>query len=448
MACVLTIAVLEITLLRFKSVDLGIIAMIAPATIGWALLANIYGLYDRDRVRFGRSAVDDLPDLLILSSLATWFGILILNATDIAHPKLRNAAAFWFVYLVFLTVGRALVRWLLRTRAGFRQATLIVGAGRVGQLIADKLAARPQHGLDIVGFLDDDPVEGTEGSVRPLGTFSDLERVVHAHWIERVIVAFSRLPAETEVDLCRRCLALGVSVDIVPRLYEVIGSRNYFRSLDGTPLVGLNRPRLSPTSQLLKRCLDLLLAGLGLALLSPLFLYCALRIKAESPGPVLFGQERVGVGGRRFKILKFRTMCADADAQKGEIVHLNKHTENGPRMFKIPDDPRVTRFGRFMRKWSIDEFPQLINVIRGEMSLVGPRPLILDEDEHVRGQHRRRLELTPGMTGLWQVLGRSDIGFKEMVALDYLYVTNWSLWGDIKLLARTVPVVLQKRGAY
>jgi lipopolysaccharide/colanic/teichoic acid biosynthesis glycosyltransferase len=141
-------------------------------------------------------------------------------------------------------------------------------------------------------------------------------------------------------------------------------------------------------------------------------------------------------------------MAVDADGRKDEIAHLNKHTESGPRMFKIPDDPRVTPFGRFLRRWSLDELPQLINVLRGEMSLVGPRPLILGEDEHIRGHSRRRLSLTPGITGLWQVLGRSDIPFAEMVALDYLYVTNWSLWGDVKLMAQTVPVVLQRRGAY
>jgi lipopolysaccharide/colanic/teichoic acid biosynthesis glycosyltransferase len=141
-------------------------------------------------------------------------------------------------------------------------------------------------------------------------------------------------------------------------------------------------------------------------------------------------------------------MHRDADGRKQEFDHLNKHREQGPRMFKIPNDPRVTRFGAFLRRWSLDELPQLINVLRGEMSLVGPRPLILEEDEHITGLSRSRLKLTPGITGLWQVLGRSDIPFAEMVALDYLYVTNWSLWGDVKLLARTVPVVFQKRGAY
>jgi lipopolysaccharide/colanic/teichoic acid biosynthesis glycosyltransferase len=156
----------------------------------------------------------------------------------------------------------------------------------------------------------------------------------------------------------------------------------------------------------------------------------------------------MGFGGARFRILKFRTMTVDADARKDEIAHLNKHTEAGPRMFKVEADPRVTPVGRFLRRWSLDELPQLINVLRGEMSLVGPRPLILGEDENIRGHSRRRLSLTPGITGLWQVLGRSEIPFAEMVALDYLYVTNWSLWGDVKLLAQTVPVVLQRRGAY
>ena len=156
----------------------------------------------------------------------------------------------------------------------------------------------------------------------------------------------------------------------------------------------------------------------------------------------------MGYGGRRFSIVKFRTMYVDAEQRKADFAHLNKHTEPGPRMFKIPDDPRVTTFGRFLRRWSLDELPQLWNVLRGEMSLVGPRPLILAEDENVVGAGRQRLRLPPGVTGLWQVLGRSDIPFDEMITVDYLYVTNWSLWGDVKLLAWTVPRVLQRRGAY
>jgi lipopolysaccharide/colanic/teichoic acid biosynthesis glycosyltransferase len=185
-----------------------------------------------------------------------------------------------------------------------------------------------------------------------------------------------------------------------------------------------------------------------LAVLSPLFAFIALRIKLEAPGPVFFRQERIGNRGRRFRIYKFRSMYMDADAHKGDVGHLNKHDETGPTMFKIPEDPRITPFGRTLRKWSMDELPQLINVVRGEMSLVGPRPLIIEEDRHIVGHGRRRLDLTPGLTGLWQVMGRSDIPFAEMVTLDYLYVTNWSLWGDLKLLARTLPAVTRGRGAY
>ena len=210
----------------------------------------------------------------------------------------------------------------------------------------------------------------------------------------------------------------------------------------------LHRAKLSRSSRLVKRTLDLTVGGAALVLASPLFAYCAIRIKTGSPGPVFFRQERMGRGGRRFLIFKFRTMYDDAEQRKAEIAHLNRHLSGDPRMFKVEDDPRITPFGKWMRRWSLDELPQLLNVLRGEMSLVGPRPLILEEDRHITGLQRRRLLLLPGITGLWQVLGRSDIPFEEMVTLDHLYVTNWSLWGDVKLLLRTVSVVLGRRGAY
>jgi lipopolysaccharide/colanic/teichoic acid biosynthesis glycosyltransferase len=228
----------------------------------------------------------------------------------------------------------------------------------------------------------------------------------------------------------------------------VIGSRNTVHFLDGLPLLGLRPPRLSKSARFMKGTLDTVVAATALVVLSPFFLYAAIRIKLGPPGPVFFRQERMGAGGQRFQIMKFRTMVADADERKHEVAHLNKHSEEGAKMFKIADDPRITKFGSFLRAWSLDELPQLINVLKREMSLVGPRPLILDEDENIVGARRRRLDQIPGITGLWQVLGRSDIPFSEMVTLDYLYVTNWSLWGDIKLLARTVPIVLKRRGAY
>src|SRR5216683_3322861 len=215
-------------------------------------------------------------------------------------------------------------------------------------------------------------------------------------------------------------------------------------------LVGLPPMRLSRSSRLLKEVLDLAIAGTALLLLLPLFVVIGILVKLDSPGPVFFRQVRMGVGGKTFRIFKFRTMNADAELKKAEIQHLNQHLLAGEdtRMFKVANDPRVTGVGRVLRRYSLDELPQLLNVIFGQMSLVGPRPLILDEDEHVVDWGRTRLRLKPGITGLWQVLGRSEIPFEEMTRLDYLYVTSWSLWGDVVLILRTLPALLRTRNAY
>ena len=287
-----------------------------------------------------------------------------------------------------------------------------------------------------------------KGVLRISAAWVGFEPLVHAHRVERVIVSFSKQSAEAEVELLRRCAEVGVRVDIVARLFEVVGSRSVLHAVGGIPLVSVNPPQLSRTARTVKRAMDLSLALVGLVILAPLFVAIAARIKLESPGPVFFRQERMGAGGRTFEIFKFRSMSADAEERKEDVSGLNIHQEDGPRMFKAANDPRITPFGRFLRKWSLDELPQLFNVVRGDMSLVGPRPLILGEDENIHGHRRRRLHITPGLTGLWQVLGRSDIPFSEMVTLDYIYVTNWSLWGDVKLLVRTGPVVLRRNGAY
>jgi lipopolysaccharide/colanic/teichoic acid biosynthesis glycosyltransferase len=237
-------------------------------------------------------------------------------------------------------------------------------------------------------------------------------------------------------------------IDIVPRLFEVIGPRMTINSIEGTSIVSLPPLRLSRSSRLLKRTLDLTLALAGLVLLAPVLALIALAVRVESAGPVLFTQRRMGAGDRTFTIYKFRTMVRGADAQKSALLGLNKHADGDSRMFKVPGDPRVTRVGRLLRRYSLDELPQLVNVLRGEMSLVGPRPLVLDEDSFVEAWARHRLALRPGMTGVWQILGRTDIPFSEMVTLDYIYVTNWTLAGDLKILARTIPAVLRPQDAY
>jgi exopolysaccharide biosynthesis polyprenyl glycosylphosphotransferase len=265
--------------------------------------------------------------------------------------------------------------------------------------------------------------------------------------VERVIVAFSNDSHEEMLDLIRSLKDLDIQIDLVPRFFEVIGTNVGIHTAEGLPLIGLPPLRLSRSSIVMKRAMDLVFSVAGLIVLSPFLLATAVWIKLDSNGPIFFRQLRMGSGDVTFQIFKFRTMEADADARKVELAELNKHNGNGgdPRMFKIPHDPRVTRAGRFLRKYSIDELPQLLNVVRGEMSLVGPRPLILEEDQHVVDWRRQRLSLKPGITGLWQVHGRDDIPFEEMVQLDYVYVTTWSLLNDLKLILRTLPALVRAR---
>jgi exopolysaccharide biosynthesis polyprenyl glycosylphosphotransferase len=327
---------------------------------------------------------------------------------------------------------------------------LIVGSGNVARLLAEKMGKHRSYGLNIVGFVDHDAGAATNGGppLELLGTTSELRQIVHQRRIDRVVVAFSNDSHEDTLDVIRRLQDQRVQVDIVPRMFEVLGTSAQLHAIEGIPLVGLALPRLSSSSRFLKRSFDLVGAMFGLVVLSPVFLLTALAIKLDSRGPVFFRQVRMGEDERTFRIFKFRTMVVDAETRKQEVAHLNMHREDDPRMFKVPSDPRVTRVGAFLRRSRIDELPQLINVVRGEMSLVGPRPLILDEDRYVERWARRRLSLRPGITGLWQVLGASDIPFEEMTKLDYLYVTNWSLREDVRLILRTIPSLVRGRAAY
>jgi exopolysaccharide biosynthesis polyprenyl glycosylphosphotransferase len=330
------------------------------------------------------------------------------------------------------------------------QNVLVVGSGNVARLLAEKMGKHRSYGLNIVGFVDHDAGALTNGAppLELLGTTSELRQIVHQHRIDRVVVAFSNDSHEDTLDVIRRLQDQRVQVDIVPRMFEVLGTSAQLHAIEGIPLVGLALPRLSSSSRFLKRSFDVVGATFGLVLLSPVFLAAALAIKLDSRGPVFFRQVRMGEDERTFRIFKFRTMVVDAETRKDEVAHLNMHRDDDPRMFKVPSDPRVTPVGAFLRRSRIDELPQLINVLRGEMSLVGPRPLILDEDRYVERWARRRLSLRPGITGLWQVLGASDIPFEEMTKLDYLYVTNWSLREDVRLILRTIPSLTRGRAAY
>jgi exopolysaccharide biosynthesis polyprenyl glycosylphosphotransferase len=266
--------------------------------------------------------------------------------------------------------------------------------------------------------------------------------ILETHDIERVVIAPGTSDSDSILDTIRLVKSLGVKVSVLPRLFEVVGSSVEFDDVDGITLLGIRRFGLTKSSMMLKRSMDLVGAGACLLLFAPLLTAIAIAIRVTSRGPMLFRQRRIGRDGGSFEMLKFRTMVDGADAMKAQLRARNE----ADGLFKIADDPRITPVGRFLRTTSLDELPQLINVLKGEMSLVGPRPLVRDEDCHIEGMDRRRLHVNPGMTGFWQILGSSRIPRHEMVKLDYLYGANWSVWLDVKVLLRTIPYVLSRRG--
>jgi exopolysaccharide biosynthesis polyprenyl glycosylphosphotransferase len=415
----------------------------------WVVMAKLYGLYDRDEEQTNYSTADDFVGVFHMVTVGTWVVFVVLTVTRLSHPSLEKVATFWIVAVVLVAAARAVARMFCRTQVAYLQNTVIVGAGDVGQTIARKYLRHPEYGINLVGFVDAQPKEHRDDldDLTILGDTSDLREIVRMLDVDRVVIAFSNESHTETLDLIRSLKDLNVQIDIVPRLFDIVGPGVGMHTVEGLPLLGISPPRLPRSSLLLKRSMDLIASVVGLLVLAPVFAVIALAIVFDSPGPVFFRQVRMGERNRRFRIWKFRTMGADAEERKPELAHLNAHAQHGgdSRMFKIPADPRMTRVGGFLRRYSLDELPQLLNVVRGEMSLVGPRPLILAEDQHVHKWARERLNLRPGITGPWQVLGRSGIPFEEMVRLDYLYVTGWSLFGDLKLILRTVPLVFAPR---
>ena len=415
----------------------------------WVLLARVYGLYDRDEERTNHSTVDDVVGVFQVVTLGTWTFLVLTRVVGLPHPNLGRLVVFWLLAVALVPVLRAASRAIGRRHPAYVQNVIIVGSGSVAHMLEEKITKHPEYGLRVVGFVDrDSRFVMNNGTTALLGTTADLPRLVRENSVHRVAIAFSTDSHDQTLDVIRSMQDSDVQIDIVPRMFEILGTNAQLHTIEGMPLVGLPVPSLSGSSRFLKRSLDLVAASLGLLLLAPLFLVVAVLIKLDSRGPVFFRQVRMGARSKTFRVFKFRTMVADAERIKSDIAHLNMHNGRDPRMFKIPDDPRVTRVGRLLRRWRLDELPQLLNVLSGSMSLVGPRPLILDEDQHVSSWARRRLDLKPGMTGLWQVLGASDIPFDEMTKLDYLYVTNWSLREDLRLILLTLPALTRTRAAY
>ena len=319
----------------------------------WVLLARVYGLYDRDEERSDHSTVDDFVGVFQVVTLGTWGFLVITSVLGLPHPSLGRLVVFWLLAVGLVPLLRASSRAIGRRQPAYVQNMIIVGSGQVAHLLADKIDNHPEYGLRVAGFVDRDDRAAVSGNGRNavIGTTEDLPRLVREYRVHRVAIAFSTDSHNQTLGVIRSMQDTDVQIDIVPRMFEVLGTNAQLHTIEGMPLVGLPRPRLSGSSRFLKRSFDLAAAATGMVLLSPVFVAVALMIKLDSRGPVFFRQVRMGAGGRTFRVFKFRTMVADAESRKLDVAHLNMHNGGDARMFKVPDDPRVTRVGRLLRRW-------------------------------------------------------------------------------------------------
>jgi exopolysaccharide biosynthesis polyprenyl glycosylphosphotransferase len=408
----------------------------------WVFVLKAYGLYDRDTKRISHGSVDDLPWIFHAILLGALLLIGFYRLTPPGGIELADLAAFCVIAIVLVAALRILARGFAASLLG-PERVLLIGDGPQVVTLARKLASHPEYGVEPVGRIacaTASPVG--ESGLPVLGRLDEFEDVVEAQAVERIVVAHEDYDDGRLFGLLCRCRELGVKLSVLPQLFDALGPSVELDDVEGVTVLGITPPVLPRSSRFLKRAMDVVGAGLMLVFTAPVLAIAAIAIKVDSPGPAFFRQTRIGREGRRFQLLKCRTMCADAEQLRAELLSKSKD----PGWLHVDHDPRVTRVGRVLRRTSLDELPQLWNVLRGEMSLVGPRPIQEEEDRQLEGWRRTRIDLTPGLTGLWQVLGRANIPFEEMIKLDYLYVTNWSLWTDISLILRTLPAVLLRRG--
>lgn len=421
--------------------------------IGLILTGILLLAYQLEEVYDLRRGVRWLDDVSKLFG-GTLIGIAVLTVlTFNVRPQFYSRLMLGYagiLIVVALSTSRlalgTLRAWRYRRGIGVDRV-LVVGCGEIGRAVMGSIMARPELGYQVAGFLDDDPERRQQdlGRFRALGSIETLPDVLSSQDIDEVVIALPWRSIEKIMDVMAQCEPRGVRARIVPDLFQLRLNRVDIDDISGIPLIGVRDASIRGWNRALKRLSDIVVAVISLVIASPILALVAILIKWDSPGPVLFPQVRVGRGGRQFTLYKFRSMIIGADEAKDRLRDLNEAT--GP-LFKIRDDPRLTRVGRWLRRLSIDELPQLWNVLKGDMSLVGPRPPVPAEVDQYQPWHRKRLLVSPGVTGLWQVSGRSKLTFDEMVMLDLFYAENWSLGLDFKIMLRTIPTVIMGTGAY
>jgi len=413
--------------------DDALTPLILLAPFGIVVAAKLAGLYDRDEHLIHKTTLDEIPALFTIASVAA---LLLWLAGDLlieGNLERRQIFGTWVLMFVLIVLFRSLARRLAQSLTP-PERCLIVGAnGRVEELTGQ---LELHHGAVVVGSVDEHGASATRGLQEAL------HHEINSRGVERVILGPGGFESDSLMFAVRELKAYGVKVSLLPDISRLAGSSVEVDRLGSMSLLGMRQFEITRSSRLIKRAFDLSVSAGALLMLSPLLVGISVAIRVDSRGPALYRQRRIGRDGREFQMVKFRSMRQRAHAERSGLAHLDEGAEG---LFKIREDPRVTRIGRIIRGSSVDELPQLLNVLRGEMSLVGPRPLVPEEDNQIEGLYRRRLDVPPGMTGHWQVLGSARVPLAEMVKLDYLYAANWSLWGDVRLILRTAPIVFGRR---
>lgn len=407
------------------------------------LVLVLFSVYDGRR---NLRVVDEFASLSLGTMLAA------VSMAGILYFTYRDVSRFLFLFFIALAYALMLL-WRLAARAAFRlnvdhgaqqRRVLILGAGEVGCRMAEQIGAQPYLGLKVVGFLDDNP---DKQLCMPgvLGPLDAARKVVYEHCIEDVVIALPLSAHKRLTQVVSVLQDLPVRVRVIPDFFSVTLHRASFEEFAGIPMLDLRAPALSEYQRMIKRIFDLLVTLLIMPFVLPVMALIALAVRLDSPGPIFYHQDRVGENGRRFRMHKFRSMFQNADRYLHTVEQVD---EAGQVQFKRPNDPRVTRVGQFLRKTSLDELPQLFNVLKGEMSLVGPRPEMPALVERYASWQRKRFVVPQGMTGWWQVNGRSDKPMHLHTDEDLYYVQHYSIWLDLQIIARTVWVVLRGKGAY
>jgi exopolysaccharide biosynthesis polyprenyl glycosylphosphotransferase len=423
---------------------------VLPTLPGWIVLAKMEGLYDADHPRIWHLTTDEAPAIFHWITLSVAASLFFIRALPDETITVNSALAFYVVALGSAFLFRSVARGIWRRRVPPERA-LVLGRGKLADAMSRKLALEPGHHLSVLEYagLEHDGSNGNGATPSSLKleelSKEDLEFLFEETGVERVVLAMPELDEATLARIVSSCRSTGVKLSVMPPMRAMLGTAVQLNHIAEMPVIEYGTWGTSWSTMALKRVADVVLSAAGIVVLAPLMLIIALAVRLTSKGPALFRQVRAGRDGKPFKILKFRTMCRDAEERINEVISPDELTEP---MFKLRRDPRVTKVGRFLRRTSLDELPQLLNVLKGDMSLVGPRPEELWLVERYGETQRFRLQMRPGLTGPMQVHGRGELNFQERLAVEREYVENYSIRKDLKILLRTVPIMWRGPGAY